>query len=70
LGIILFIMMSGRPPFKCDRISELYSQIKAVRYQCPPTFTPSLVALLGKILVRDPSKRATIDDIRNDAWYH
>jgi hypothetical protein len=39
-----------------------------VRYQCPPSFEPPLKALLSKIMVRDPAKRATIDIVRQDSW--
>jgi hypothetical protein len=68
LGIVLFIMISGKPPFKCDSISELYAQIKGVKYTCPPHFSTELRNLLTKLLVKDPTKRVTMDDLRMDTW--
>ena len=61
-------MTAGKPPFRCETISELYAQIKGVKYACPDHFSPELKTLLTKILVKDPSKRATMDDLRSDAW--
>ncbi|KAI8849808.1 kinase-like domain-containing protein [Chytridium lagenaria] len=39
LGVVLFVMMTGRPPFTGDSISALYSKIKAVDYKCPDYFS-------------------------------
>ena len=67
-GIVLFLMIAGKPPFVCDNISDLYRQIKTVRYTCPPHFSRDLQRLLGRILMRDPQKRITMDELRVDAW--
>jgi serine/threonine protein kinase len=61
-------MIAGKPPFRCETISELYAQIKGVKYVCPDTFSEELRGLLRKVLVRDPSKRATMDVVRADEW--
>ena len=68
MGIVLFIMIAGRPPFKCDTIAELYQQIKTVKYTCPDHFSPELRALLEKVLVRNPATRAAIEELRHDPW--
>ncbi|KAI3654153.1 hypothetical protein MP228_000872 [Amoeboaphelidium protococcarum] len=68
LGIVLYIMIAGKPPFKCDSIAELYAQIKSVKYACPGHFSEDLQKLLQKLLVKDPSKRATMDQLRADPW--
>lgn len=68
LGIVLYIMIAGKPPFRCETIAELYGQIKAVKYSCPKSFSPELVDLLSKLLVRDPLKRITMDELRMHTW--
>jgi hypothetical protein len=61
-------MISGKPPFRCDSISELYSQIKGVKYTCPSSFSAELKALLSKLLVKDTTKRITMDELRIETW--
>ena len=38
-------------------------------FRVMPHFSPSLVSLLRRILCADPSRRATIDEIRQHEWY-
>ncbi|KAJ3125507.1 Serine/threonine-protein kinase par-1, partial [Nowakowskiella sp. JEL0407] len=68
MGVVLYVMMTGRPPFVGENISSLYSKIKAVDYKCPSYFSQELRNLLGKLLVRDPKQRADMEAIRHDAW--
>ncbi len=44
MGIVLFIMTSGNPPFNGANISELYSKIKAIDYKCPSYFSAGLLS--------------------------
>lgn len=39
LGVVLFFMIAGRPPFLGKDITVLYSRIKRVEYTCPPYFS-------------------------------
>ncbi|KAI8818471.1 kinase-like domain-containing protein, partial [Fimicolochytrium jonesii] len=68
MGVVLFVMMTGRPPFSGDSISALYNKIKAVDYQCPEYFSQGLCALLAKILVKDPKQRIEMSAMREDPW--
>ncbi|KAJ1550434.1 Protein kinase, partial [Nowakowskiella sp. JEL0078] len=68
MGVVLYIMMTGKPPFFGESISALYSKIKAVEYKCPTHFSHELRQLLSKLLVRDPKLRADMDIIRQDPW--
>lgn len=68
MGVVLYVMMTGRPPFVGENISALYSKIKAVDYKCPDYFSQGLRQLLAKILVKDPRRRIDMDGIRDDAW--
>ncbi|KAJ3106347.1 Map microtubule affinity-regulating kinase [Phlyctochytrium bullatum] len=68
MGVVLFVMMTGRPPFTGDNIAALYGKIKAVDYKCPDYFSRELKALLGKILRRDPKARIDMEALRSDPW--
>lgn len=68
MGVVLFILASGDPPFYGSNLSSLYARIKAVDYRCPSHFSKDLRKLLAKMLVKDPNKRCTMDDLRADPW--
>ncbi|KAJ3093874.1 Map microtubule affinity-regulating kinase, partial [Phlyctochytrium planicorne] len=68
MGVVLYVMMTGRPPFSGDNISALYSKIKNVDYKCPDYFSKELRSLLSKILRRDPKTRIDMDGLRADPW--
>lgn len=68
LGVVLFFMTAGRPPFVGKDITSLYTNIKLVEYTCPPHFSPELRALLSKIFVRNPAERISIEGLRHDPW--
>lgn len=57
LGIFLFEMVSGLPPFYTQNVSEMYDLILHKPLQCPSYFSPQLVSLLQRLLERDPAKR-------------
>ncbi|KAJ3215709.1 MAP microtubule affinity-regulating kinase 1 [Dinochytrium kinnereticum] len=68
MGVVLYVMMTGKPPFTGENISALYSKIKAVDYTCPDYFSSELKALFGKILKKDPKARIDMDGLRTDPW--
>ncbi|KAJ3177047.1 Map microtubule affinity-regulating kinase [Gaertneriomyces sp. JEL0708] len=68
MGVVLYVMMTGHPPFIGENISALYSKIKAVDYRCPDYFSQPLRDLLKKILMKDPKKRIDMDGLRSDPW--
>jgi serine/threonine protein kinase len=43
MGVVLYVMMTGKPPFTGENISALYSKIKAVDYKCPEYFSKGLL---------------------------
>ncbi|RKP18109.1 Pkinase-domain-containing protein, partial [Rozella allomycis CSF55] len=67
-GVVLFIMATGKAPFKGDNLSELYKKIRSCEYRKIDNLSPLFVDLLNKIFVRDPSKRIKMEELRNHPW--
>ena len=57
LGIFLYEMVSGLPPFYTQNVSEMYDLILHRPLTFPATFSPELKSLLTRLLERDPAKR-------------
>jgi len=55
----------GKPPFETPEVKATYKKIKACSYSFPDHVTISEKArkLIERILVLDPSKRPTLDEI-------
>lgn len=68
-GVILFALVCGYLPFEDQNTQALYQKILHARYRCPPTLSAECRHLIGKILNTDPTKRYTIEQIRQHPWY-
>lgn len=65
LGVIIYTLILGKPPFETNNVKETYKRIKMNNYCIPNSMLISEHAktLIQDILVLDPSKRPTLDDI-------
>ncbi|KNE64032.1 CAMK/CAMKL protein kinase [Allomyces macrogynus ATCC 38327] len=68
MGVILFIMTSGKPPFHGHSIPSLYGKIMNLQYTCPDHFSSDLRHLLSRILVKDPAQRITMAELLEHPW--
>ncbi|KAI8899953.1 kinase-like domain-containing protein, partial [Globomyces pollinis-pini] len=68
MGVVLYIMIVGEPPFAGKSISDLYKKIKSIDYVIPNTFSEELIDLFSKIFVKDPMKRVDMDSIISHPW--
>jgi len=65
LGVIIYTLIVGKPPFETPDVKLTYKKIKACNYSFPDTIPMSDAAksLISRILNLDPSKRPTLDEI-------
>ncbi|XP_053693359.1 SNF-related serine/threonine-protein kinase [Sabethes cyaneus] len=68
LGVILFMLVCGHPPFQEANDSETLTMIMDCKYTMPDHVSGGCRRLIGTMLVREPEKRATLQKIAQDTW--
>ncbi|CAO0801897.1 unnamed protein product [Mucor circinelloides] len=69
-GVILYVMLCGRLPFDDEYIPTLFKKINGGIYTMPSYLSSDTKALLTSMLVVDPLKRITIQEIRKNPWFN
>ncbi|CAF3947456.1 unnamed protein product [Rotaria sp. Silwood2] len=74
LGVLIYEMSSGYPPFFADQLIELYEKIVSGKIQFPSHFSSDLKDLLHHLLQIDAEKRYGnlangVDDIQTHQWF-
>lgn len=62
-------MLCGYLPFQNSDENIIYKNIQHCKYTIPDYCSSELKDLLSKILVKNPKKRYTLNDIINHPWY-
>ncbi|NXR51367.1 SNRK kinase, partial [Hippolais icterina] len=68
LGVILFMLVCGQPPFQEANDSETLTMIMDCKYTVPPHVSKECKDLITRMLQRDPKQRASLEEIENHAW--
>lgn len=68
-GCIIYQLLAGRPPFKAATEYLTFQKIVNLEYEFPPGFPPAARDLVERCLVLDPSRRLTIDHIKNHEFF-
>ncbi|XP_015910517.1 serine/threonine-protein kinase MARK2 [Parasteatoda tepidariorum] len=68
LGVILYMLVCGRAPFQEANDSETLTMIMDCKYHVPTHISEDCVRLIGEMLIRDPDKRSSLEQIANDPW--
>ncbi|TSQ92624.1 SNF-related serine/threonine-protein kinase [Bagarius yarrelli] len=68
LGVILYMLVCGRPPFQEANDSETLIMIMDCRYTVPDHVSAECKDLISRMLQRDPSKRAPLLEIESHLW--
>ena len=64
-GVILYILLAGKPPFEYPEVKDTYKNIQKKNYSFPPDIeiSDNAKSLINSILIVDPTQRLTLDDI-------
>ncbi|XP_051739409.1 SNF related kinase b [Ctenopharyngodon idella] len=68
LGVILYMLVCGHPPFQEANDSETLIMIMDCRYTVPNHVSPECKDLISRMLQRDPAKRASLTEIESHPW--
>lgn len=72
LGVILYILLCGFPPFYDENNAVLFAQIRAGAYDFPAPYWDDISAeardLIDRLLVVDPSRRYTAANVLAHPW--
>lgn len=63
LGVIIYTLIIGKPPFETSDVKATYRKIKSNQYDFPEhvMISPAAKDLISKILIGDPTLRPTLD---------
>jgi len=74
LGVLIYEMTAGYPPFYAENPLEIYQKIVLGRIRYPPHFSKELKALLANLLQPDITRRAGAlragpDEVKYNKWF-
>jgi hypothetical protein len=69
LGVVLYEMVTGIPPFYAETKEELFHNIQHTELKVPDTLSSELQDLLHRLLEKDPNKRIVVDEIKAHRWF-
>ena len=68
LGVLLFELMFETLPFQAKAVHQFMSLVASKEPEYPASADPDLVALLRRLLEKDPAKRPSVGELWDMAW--
>ena len=68
-GIILFTLLCGYLPFDDQNVTALFKKIRVGHFKIPTYLSQEVADLVTSMLVVNPVKRITIQQIKDDEWF-
>ncbi|ODV68570.1 Pkinase-domain-containing protein [Hyphopichia burtonii NRRL Y-1933] len=67
-GVVLYVLVCGKVPFDDQEVAVLHEKIKRGDVEYPSFLTKECISILSRMLVVDPTKRATLYEIMQHPW--
>ncbi|CAH8624905.1 unnamed protein product [Heterobilharzia americana] len=67
-GVTLYFMLTGRVPFSCQNVLQIFEAIVKGDYTIPGHVSANASDLIRKMMHKDPKKRLTLLQIRQQTW--
>lgn len=67
-GVVLYVLVCGKVPFDDQSMPALHAKIKRGLVEYPVWLSPECKHLLSRILVTNPSSRATLPEVLSHTW--
>ncbi|GAU88561.1 hypothetical protein RvY_01242 [Ramazzottius varieornatus] len=68
LGVVLYVLTTGSLPFDASTLQSLRDRVLSGRFRIPFFMTSDCEHLIRHMLVLDPSRRFTIEQIKQHSW--
>jgi len=73
IGVIMFTLLTGKPPFETRNIKETYRRIKRIKYQWPANSDRYISAqaknLISQIFMKDPDQRPDLKQMSEHPFF-
>lgn len=69
LGVVLYVLSTGRFPFKAKTEKELFVRIQGGTFLPPVQMNYDAKRLITRMLSVEPSKRPTAAEVLHDPWF-
>eukprot|EP00123_Amoebidium_parasiticum_P021595 comp70165_c0_seq1/m.48102 comp70165_c0_seq1/g.48102 ORF comp70165_c0_seq1/g.48102 comp70165_c0_seq1/m.48102 type:complete len:371 (-) comp70165_c0_seq1:50-1162(-) len=63
LGVIIFTMLVGKPPFDSKKIKTTFDKVTRAEYTLPDTLSPEASDLISLLLQTNPTKRLSLQQV-------
>lgn len=67
-GVTLYFMLTGRVPFSCQNVLQIFEAIARGEYTIPGHVSSDAADLIRRMMHKDPKKRLTLAQIRQHSW--
>ncbi|KAJ3047661.1 MAP/microtubule affinity-regulating kinase 3 [Rhizophlyctis rosea] len=69
LGVVLYVLVCGALPFDGSTLPKLRMRVLSGKFKVPFYMSTDCERLIKRMLVLDPSKRITVEEIKRDKWF-
>ncbi|KAI8811424.1 kinase-like domain-containing protein [Cladochytrium replicatum] len=68
LGVVLYVLVCGALPFDGSTLAKLRARVLVGKFKVPFYMSPDCERLVKRMLVVEPNKRASLEDVKKDKW--